>query len=81
LTVDYNGGSRNIIGTLPGVNTSSKDIGMVDAHYDSVSSDPARAPGATDNTCGVAIVVELARVMSQHQFNHTIAFALWNSEE
>jgi Zn-dependent M28 family amino/carboxypeptidase len=51
------------------------------AHYDSVSSDPARAPGATDNTCGVAIVVELARVMSQHQFNHTIAFALWNSEE
>jgi Zn-dependent M28 family amino/carboxypeptidase len=54
---------------------------MVGAHYDSISSNAARAPGATDNAGGVAIVLELARVMSQHQFNYTIAFALWNAEE
>jgi hypothetical protein len=53
---------------------------MVGAHYDSISSS-TRAPGATDDACGVAIVLELARVMSQHQFSHTIAFALWNAEE
>ena len=81
LKVAYNGSYKNIIGILPGVNTSSEDMVMVGAHYDSTSSDPARAPGATDDACGVAIVLELARVMSQHQFNRTIAFALWNAEE
>ena len=82
LKVEYEDGSfKNIIGILPGTNNSSEGIVMVGAHYDSISSDPARAPGATDNACGVAIVLELARIMSQHQFNHTIAFALWNEEE
>jgi len=81
LKVEYNGSYKNIIGILPGIYNSSEEIVMVGAHYDSTSSDSARAPGATDNACGVAIVLELARVMSQHQFNHTIAFALWNSEE
>jgi len=81
LTVKYNGSDKNIIATLPGTTTSSTDIVMVGAHYDSTSSDLAKAPGATDDACGDAIVLELARVMSQYQFNHTIVFALWNAEE
>ena len=86
LQVTYEGGKyNNIIATLPGTDNSAGGIVMVGAHYDSRSTgitDPtARAPGATDNAGGVAIVVELARVMSQHQFNHTIVFALWNAEE
>jgi hypothetical protein len=82
LKVEYEGGSlKNIIGILPGIDNSSEGIVMVGAHYDSTSSDPARAPGATDNACGVATVLEMARIMSQYQFNHTIAFALWNAEE
>ncbi|MGA7075229.1 MAG: M28 family peptidase [Halobacteriota archaeon] len=82
LKVEYEDGSyKNIIGILPGTDKSSEEIVMVGAHYDSISSDPNRAPGATDDACGVAIVLELARIMSQYQFNHTIAFALWNSEE
>jgi Zn-dependent M28 family amino/carboxypeptidase len=81
LTVKYNGSDKNIIATLPGTNTSSTDIVMVGAHYDSTSSDLAKALGATDDACGDAIVLELARVMSHHQFNHTIVFALWNAEE
>jgi hypothetical protein len=46
-----------------------------------MSSDPTTAPGATDDGVGVAIVLELARVMSQYQYNHTIQFAFWNAEE
>lgn len=78
------GNYRDFIATPPGTD-SSAGIVMVGAHYDSRSVDindlTARAPGATDDGCGVAIVLELARIMSHHQFNHTIAFALWNSEE
>lgn len=83
LKVEYQGYGRlkNIIATLPGIDNSSDEIVMVGAHYDSISSDPAHAPGATDNACGNAIVVELARIMSQYKFNHTVAFALWNDEE
>lgn len=82
LQVEYEGKNiNNVIATLPGINKTDDEIVMVGAHYDSISSDPARAPGATDNACGVAIVLELARIMSQYQFNHTIKFALWNGEE
>jgi Zn-dependent M28 family amino/carboxypeptidase len=81
LKVEYEGGSyKNIIATLPGTNTSSADVVIVGAHYDSVSSSP-KAPGGADDACGDAIVLELARVISQHQFNHTVVFALWNDEE
>lgn len=86
LQVSYEGGSfKNIIGILPGTDNSSDGIVVVGAHYDSRSTDitcsTAKAPGATDNACGDAIVLELARIMSQYQFNHTIVFALWNAEE
>ena len=82
LDVEYTDGSfKNIVGILPGIDASSEEIFMVGAHYDSKSSDPADAPGATDNACGVGIVLEMARIMSQYQFNHTIAFAFWNNEE
>jgi Zn-dependent M28 family amino/carboxypeptidase len=82
LKTEYQGGDhRNIISTLQGKNTSSDMIFIVGAHYDSISSNPDKAPGATDNGCGVAIVMELARIMSQHEFNNTVQFAFWNAEE
>ncbi len=82
LEVEFQGGClNNIIATLPGNAGTSEEIVMVGAHYDSTSSDIARAPGATDNGCGVAIVLELARVMSEHSFDRTVRFALWNAEE
>ncbi len=84
LTVEYQGGAfRNVIATLPGRDATSSDIFMVGAHYDSTSGggDRSDAPGATDNGGGVAIVVELARIMSQYTFDHTVRFALWNAEE
>lgn len=81
LVVEYQGSYDNIIATLPGTDPMSDAIFMVGAHYDSTSSDPSFAPGATDNGGGVAIVLELARVMSQYRFKHTVQFALWNAEE
>lgn len=81
LEVEFQGRDlRNIVATLPGSGTSDEVV-VVGAHYDSRSFDPARAPGATDNGCGVAIVLELARVMSGHSFNRTVEFAFWNGEE
>jgi hypothetical protein len=86
LQVSYEDGSyKNIVAILPGTDNSSEGIVMVGAHYDSRSTDlkcaTERAPGATDNACGDAIVLELARIMSQYRFNHTVEFALWNAEE
>lgn len=82
LETEYQGiNNQNIISTLPGRKTSSNMIFIVGAHYDSSSSIPDQAPGATDNGCGAAIVLELARIMSQYKFNNTIKFAFWNAEE
>jgi len=82
LQVEYQGtGFQNIIATIPGREVASNMTFIVGAHYDSISDTGAYAPGATDNGCGTAIVLELARVMNQYDFNHTIKFAFWNAEE
>lgn len=81
FTVEYQGSYKNVIATLPGTDPASSQIYVVGAHYDSKSSDPSNAPGATDNGGGVAIVLEFARIMSQYRFEHTLKFALWNYEE
>ncbi len=39
------------------------------------------APGVTDDASGTAAVMELARVMSQHQFEKTIVFIAFAGEE
>lgn len=39
------------------------------------------APGVTDNGSGVAAVLELARVMSQYEFDKTIVFIAFSGEE
>lgn len=69
----------NIVATLPG--TSSDPAGrivVVGAHYDSRASNPldatGAAPGADDNASGTALVLELARVMSQYRFGATVVF-------
>lgn len=48
---------------------------------DSESTVAAIAPGVTDDGSGTAAVMELARVMSQHQFRKTIVFVAFAAEE
>ncbi len=65
----------NVVGVYPGV-TEPGAIYLVGAHYDSVDN-----PGADDNASGVAAVMELARVLTQYEFDATLVFVAFDREE
>jgi len=67
----------NIEATLPGTDKSSDEIYVVCAHYDTVPE----APGATDDSSGVAAVLAAAKLMSQYSFNHTVRFLAVSGHE
>ena len=59
---------QNIRGFLEGGDPSLRDeLIVLTAYYDSMSIAPAMAPGA-DPTCGIATLMELARLFSQPQY-------------
>ena len=74
----------NVVATLPGAMEPEKQI-VVGAHYDSINLKDRRieapAPGADDDASGIAVVLELARVMSQFHFSKTIVFVAFGGEE
>lgn len=76
---------KNILAVLPGADTSDKSIVIVEGHMDSRCDDACDitcfASGADDNSSGTALVIELARVMSQYTFDHTIVFMVTVGEE
>jgi hypothetical protein len=53
----------------------------VDDTIDFEKSIEAKAPGASDDASGTAVVLELARVMSQYKFEKTIVFIAFAGEE
>ena len=69
--------SDNVEATIPGIDTTSDDIYIICAHYDTVSS----SPGADDDTSGTVAVLIAAQILSQYQFNHTIKFVAFSGEE
>ena len=82
--------AHNVIGVLEG----SGDLGgcyVVSAHYDdtaqrSFAGDPFwwcdnPAPGADDNATGVAVALEVARVLSGVSLPFDVRFALFSGEE
>ncbi|MGD8749495.1 MAG: M28 family metallopeptidase, partial [Balneolaceae bacterium] len=76
----------NVVGILPGTQLESKDrMYVVSGHYDSrvsnVMNDTSFAPGADDDASGTAAVMELARVMSKHEFDATVIFLAVAGEE
>ncbi len=76
----------NVIATLPGTQTESKDrLYVVSGHYDSIcspgSDTTCDAPGANDDASGTAAVMEMARVMSKYEFDATIVFMTVPGEE
>ncbi len=68
-------GGRNVIATQVGV-TNPNDIYIICAHYDSVAN-----YCADDNVSGTAAVLEIARILAQHDTDNTIVYALWDQEE
>ncbi len=65
--------SRNVVAKLPGEN---EEIIIVGAHHDSVLT-----PGAVDDASGVAVVLEIARLLSIENLPRTILFTTFGSEE
>jgi hypothetical protein len=75
---------RNVVARLPGTATPERQI-LVSGHYDSRTvggcDGNGFSPGANDDASGTAGVLELARVLSRHQFKATILFVAFSGEE
>jgi hypothetical protein len=76
----------NVVATLPGRSTDPGGrVYVISGHYDSRVTNPldatSPAPGADDDASGVAAVIELAHILSHHQFGPTIVFLAVDAEE
>jgi hypothetical protein len=56
---------------------------VIGGHYDSINfaGTTASAPGADDDASGTVAVLEIARILTQQQFDYTIRFCAWSGEE
>ncbi len=74
----------NVIGTLKG-SADPERFYVLAGHYDSRASNvddfTSDAPGADDDASGVAVLLELARVMASRPSEGTIVFAAVSGEE
>jgi hypothetical protein len=71
--------SDNVIATLTGT-TYPEQYVVLGGHYDS-RSNSAVAPGADDNASGTSGVMEIARILSEYEFERTIIFCAFSGEE
>jgi Zn-dependent M28 family amino/carboxypeptidase len=76
----------NVVAVLPGSMPEARNRRYyVIGHYDSRVGDAldatSDAPGANDDASGVAVVMELARVMSRRRFDATLVFMATVAEE
>jgi hypothetical protein len=71
---------RNIVGTKTGV-SAPDEIFVVGGHYDCMPATSSNCHGAEDNGSGTSLVMELARISRHRQFDRTVQFALFDSEE
>ncbi len=71
-----------VVATLPGKTDRTLLVG---GHVDTINMQAdiatGRAPGANDDASGVALTLELARLMAKHQWNQTIKFVAFSGEE
>jgi hypothetical protein len=75
----------NVIAKLPGSNPNDPRVIIVSGHLDSRNKDVMDAtgasPGANDDGSGVALVMELARVLAKSEFSATLLFVAFTGEE
>jgi aminopeptidase YwaD len=73
---------RNVLADLPGKNTTTI---LLSAHYDSrmerLGDAQAPAPGANDNATGVAVLLEVARLLQNYALTDNLHFVLFSGEE
>ncbi len=79
------GQHRNIFAVLPGLDKSAQGVILIEAHIDSrcevLCDINCAAHGMEDNGSGTALVIELARVMSQFALDRTVVFMATIGEE
>jgi Peptidase family M28 len=79
------GRHKNVVAVLPGNDITDPSCVIIEAHLDSRCADncdiDCLAEGMEDNGSGVALVLELARIMSRYVFDHTIVFMTVTGEE
>jgi hypothetical protein len=79
------GHHRNVLAVLPGLDTTQKDILVIEGHFDTrcqgACDTACYSPGMEDNGSGTVLVMELARIMSRYAFGHTIMFANVTGED
>ncbi|ODG98284.1 peptidase M28 [Nostoc sp. KVJ20] len=66
----------NIFAERPGTSIAAKAI-LVGAHYDTVAS----SPGADDNASGIAVLLEVARLLGSRPTPRTLQLAFFDQEE
>jgi hypothetical protein len=71
--------SDNVIATQPGTKYPDEYV-VLGSHYDSYSYS-GLAPGADDNATGTAGIIEIARILSQYEFDRTIIYCNFSGEE
>jgi len=72
---------RNVEATIQG-KKNPEEVVIVFAHLDSISDKRLLyAPGADDNASGCSAILELARILSSHDFEKTIRFVIFSREE
>ena len=70
--------ASNVLGEIPGTDLA-QEVVMIAAHFDTWHA----SPNASDNTSGVAVVLEAARILKAigAEPRRTIRVALWSGEE
>ena len=75
----------NVIAMLPGTNKQDPRMILISGHLDSRNKDVMdttnASPGANDDGSGVALVLELARILSKVEFPTTLVFVAFTGEE
>ncbi|MFY9269259.1 MAG: M20/M25/M40 family metallo-hydrolase [Candidatus Manganitrophaceae bacterium] len=67
----------NLIGRMDGGGRTEKKILLIGAHYDTVP----HSPGADDNASGLAVLLEVARVLASLRGKMTLQFVAFSLEE
>lgn len=73
---------KNVIGYVPGTEKPDSFI-FVTAHYDHLGmmGKYAMFPGANDNACGVAMMLDMARYYAKHPAKYSMVFVAFAGEE
>jgi len=85
VTFDGSASAQNVLGFIPGTDPgSSKRVIIIGAHYDHWGRDVdwSMYSGGNDNASGVAVMMEIARILSSEaKLNWSVLFAAWSGEE